>query len=94
MHFLVNASPPSPFEVATSIFADALVREKAGIFKCLITLEFWTQLENSSLGFSESAHENKWKVQRLLTFLCCNLTRHVRIQRGNKGSVPSPPGKL
>ena len=27
---LVNASPPKPLDVASSIFADALVRSKAG----------------------------------------------------------------
>ena len=31
MYFLVNASPPKPLDVATSNFADALVRSKAGI---------------------------------------------------------------
>ena len=31
MYFLVNASPLKPLEVATSNFADALVRSKAGI---------------------------------------------------------------
>ena len=31
MYFLVNASPPKPLNVATSNFADALVRSKACI---------------------------------------------------------------
>ena len=31
MYFLVNAYPPEPVDVATSNFADALVRLKAGI---------------------------------------------------------------
>ena len=31
MYFLVNASPPKQLDVATSNFADALVRSKAGI---------------------------------------------------------------
>ena len=31
MYFLVNASPPKPLDVATSNFADALVRSKAGV---------------------------------------------------------------
>ena len=31
MYYLVNASPPNPLDVATSNFADALVRSKAGI---------------------------------------------------------------
>ena len=31
MYFLVNASPPKLLDVATSNFADALVRSKAGI---------------------------------------------------------------
>ena len=31
MHFLVNTSPPKPLDLATSNFADALVRQKAGI---------------------------------------------------------------
>ena len=31
MYFLVNASPPKPLDLATSNFADALVRSKAGI---------------------------------------------------------------
>ena len=31
MYFLVNASPPKPLVVATSKFADALVRTKASI---------------------------------------------------------------
>ena len=31
MYFLVNASPPKPLYVATSNFADALVRSKADI---------------------------------------------------------------
>ena len=31
MYFLVNASPPIPLDVATSNFADALVRSKSGI---------------------------------------------------------------
>ena len=31
MYFLVNASPPKSFDVATSKFADALVRSKASI---------------------------------------------------------------
>ena len=31
MYFLVNASPPKPLDVATSNFADALVRSKRGI---------------------------------------------------------------
>ena len=31
MHFLVNASRLKPLDVATSNFADALVRSKAGI---------------------------------------------------------------
>ena len=31
MYFLVNASPPKPLDAATSDFADALVRSKAGI---------------------------------------------------------------
>ena len=30
MYFLVNASPPKPLYVATSNFADALIRWKAG----------------------------------------------------------------
>ena len=30
MYFLVNASPPKRFDVATSNFADALVNSKAG----------------------------------------------------------------
>ena len=30
MYFLVNASPPKLLDVATSNFADALVRSKAG----------------------------------------------------------------
>ena len=30
MYFLVNASPPKPFDIAISKFADALVRSKAG----------------------------------------------------------------
>ena len=30
MYFLVNASPPNSFDVATSNFADALIRSKAG----------------------------------------------------------------
>ena len=32
MYFLVNASPPKLLDVATSNFADALVRSKAGIW--------------------------------------------------------------
>ena len=31
MYFLVNASPTTPLDVATSNFADALVRSKVGI---------------------------------------------------------------
>ena len=31
MYFFVNASPPKPLEVATSNYADALVRSKARI---------------------------------------------------------------
>ena len=31
MYFLVNASPLKPLDVATSSFADTLVRSKAGI---------------------------------------------------------------
>ena len=31
MYFFVNASPPKPLDVATSNFADAFVRSKAGI---------------------------------------------------------------
>ena len=31
MYFLVNAFPPKPLDVATSNFADTLVRSKAGI---------------------------------------------------------------
>ena len=31
MYFLVNASPPKPLGVATSNFADTLVRSKVGI---------------------------------------------------------------
>ena len=31
MYFLVNASQPKPFDVAFLIFADALVRQAAGI---------------------------------------------------------------
>ena len=30
MYFLVDASPPKPLDLATSNFADALVRSKAG----------------------------------------------------------------
>ena len=32
MYFLVKASLPKPLDVATSNFADALVRSKAGIY--------------------------------------------------------------
>ena len=31
MYFFVNASPPKPLDVATSNFADVLVRSNAGI---------------------------------------------------------------
>ena len=31
MYFLVNVSPPNPLDIATSNFADALVRLKEGI---------------------------------------------------------------
>ena len=31
MYFLVNASPPKSLDIATSNFADALVRQKADI---------------------------------------------------------------
>ena len=31
MYFLVNTSPPKPLDAATSNYADALVRSKAGI---------------------------------------------------------------
>ena len=39
MYFLVNASPPKLLDVATSNFADAFVRSKAGICDGVISTE-------------------------------------------------------
>ena len=39
MYFLVNASLPKPLDIATSNFADALVRKKAGICDSVLSTE-------------------------------------------------------
>ena len=39
MYFLVNASPPKQLDIATSNFADALVRSKASICDGLASTE-------------------------------------------------------
>ena len=39
MYFLVNASPPKLLDVATSNFADALVKSKTGIWDCVPSTE-------------------------------------------------------
>ena len=39
MYFLAYASPPKPLDVATSNFADAFVRSKAGIYDGVPSLE-------------------------------------------------------